>query len=132
MHVHAKGKHLLQVSALDLVMANRDSQTGEYNETYTLEAFVQALDQLDGDVGTKDVEKAVGCEYRTAIAKLHELEDRGIITSRRVGNAYLWGIVETTNMESGIVDQQETRGDVPSEEDGDPLPGDGIYDPSKE
>jgi len=108
-------------------MAHCDSQTGEYNETYPLEAFIQALDRLGGDVGTKDVEEAVGCEYRTAIARLHELEDRGIITSRRVGNAYLWSLAEIHNMESRSGDRQASTENSPSEEDGDPLRGTDTY-----
>jgi CRP-like cAMP-binding protein len=38
----------------------------------------------------EEVADEVGCKYRTANAKLHELEERGEITSQKVGNAYLW------------------------------------------
>lgn len=34
-----KGEVLLQTPALDWLMPNRDSQTGQYNETYPLAAF---------------------------------------------------------------------------------------------
>jgi hypothetical protein len=115
-------------------MAHRDSQTGEYNETYPLEAFVQTLDRLGGDVGTKDVEEAVGCEYRTAIAKLHELEDRGLVTFRRVGNAYLWSLPATCNMASTSQNEdasQEREAAPEGEKDDDPIEG-GVYQADEE
>jgi CRP-like cAMP-binding protein len=72
------------------VMADRDGDSGKYTETYTLDEFVDALEALGGSAGTQDVADEVGCKYRTANAKLHELEERGEISSRKVGNAYLW------------------------------------------
>ena len=113
-------------------MAHRDDQTGEYHETYPLEAFIQAFDQLDEEVGTKAVEQAVGCQYRTAIKKLHELEDRGIVTSRRIGNAYLWSLAETGDVEGRSVDRElSTDEPSPEADEGSPL-GTGPYDPTDE
>lgn len=76
------------------VMADRDDDSGQYTETYPLEEFTAALDALGGSAGTQDVADEVGCKYRTANAKLHELEDRGEIGSTKVGNAYLWMLEE--------------------------------------
>ena len=115
-------------------MAYRDSETGVYDERYPLDAFVQALDRLGGDVGTKDVEEAVGCEYRTAIAKLHELENRGLVTSRRVGNAYLWNLPETNNIASSSQNNaasQEREAVPEGEKDDDPIEG-GVYQADEE
>jgi len=75
-------------------MADRDDDSGRYTETYPLRDFVEALDTLGGAAGTQEVADEVGCEYRTANAKLHELEDRGEISARKVGNAYLWSLTE--------------------------------------
>ena len=72
------------------VMADRDDNSGKYTETYPLEEFTDALNALGGSAGTQEVADEVGCKYRTANAKLHELEDRGEIASQKVGNAYLW------------------------------------------
>lgn len=36
----------------------------------------------------------VGCKHRTANAKLHELEEQDRVTSKKVGNAYLWQTAE--------------------------------------
>ncbi|MFC6764183.1 ArsR family transcriptional regulator [Natrinema soli] len=75
-------------------MAERNDDSGRYTKTYPLEDFLTALEELGGAAGTQDVADEVGCKYRTANAKLHELEDEGEITSRKVGNAYLWELVD--------------------------------------
>lgn len=84
-------KSLLQVDAMEEVMPkDRDEQTGKYTERYTLGDFLSALESLDGSAGTQEVADEVGCAYRTAHAKLTELESDGELTSRKVGNAKLW------------------------------------------
>lgn len=72
------------------VMADRDEDSGKYTETYPLGEFADALNTLGGSAGTQDVADEVGCKYRTANQKLHELEDRGEVVSKKIGNAYLW------------------------------------------
>jgi len=72
------------------LMAERDEDSGKYTETYALDEFRAALERLGGAAGTQEVADEVGCKYRTANAKLHELEDNGDVTARKVGNAYLW------------------------------------------
>ena len=71
---------------------DRDEESGEYTETYPLEEVLAALETLSGSAGTQDVADEVGCAYRTAYAKLTELEERGDVTSRKVGNARLWEV----------------------------------------
>jgi len=84
-------KPLLQVSAMDEVMPkDRDEQTGKYTERYNPENFLSALESLGGSAGTQEVADEVGCAYRTAHAKLTELEEEGKLNSRKVGNAKLW------------------------------------------
>ncbi|ELY83544.1 hypothetical protein [Natrinema altunense] len=68
----------------------RDEKSGKYTERYLPDTFVTALEELSGAATTQEVADEVGCAYRTAFAKLSELEDAGGITSRTVGNAYLW------------------------------------------
>lgn len=84
----------MQMVAQVDVMANRDDESGRYSETYPLSDFIEALEDLGGSAGTQDVADEVGCKYRTANAKLHELEERGEVTARKVGNAYLWMLDE--------------------------------------
>lgn len=87
-------KALMQMPAQAFPMAERDDDSGRYTETYPPEEFVDALDALGGAAGTQDIADEVGCKYRTANAKLHELEDAGRISSKKVGNAYLWELRE--------------------------------------
>lgn len=100
-------------------MPDRDTDSGQYKETYPLKAFIDALLVLDEEVGTKDVEEEVGCEYRTAYGKLHELEDMGLVSERRIGNAHLWSLSK-----DGEASTTENEGNDGWEE--------GIYDPTEE
>lgn len=76
------------------MVAHRDDDSGRYTETYPLNAFLAALESLGGSAGTQAVADEVGCKYRTANAKLHELEDEERVSSQKVGNAYLWTLVD--------------------------------------
>jgi hypothetical protein len=67
----------------------RDEDSGQFTPTFTDEEFLDAVE--DGDLPTtNDVADAVGCQYRTAYARLGELEDEGKIASRTVGNSLVW------------------------------------------
>jgi hypothetical protein len=112
-------------------MPERDGQTGEYAETYPLADFRQALEGL-GEAGTKRVEQAVDCQYRTAIAKLHELEDQGVVASRRVGNAYLWRLADSTDVRAHDAKRESDVTESRSEGTVDPLDSSGPYDPTDE
>lgn len=91
-------KSLLQVGAMDGVMPkDRDEQTGKYTEQYTPENFLSALKSLGDSAGTQEIADEVDCAYRTAYAKLTELEENGKITSRKVGNAKLWELNSPEN-----------------------------------
>lgn len=84
-------KPLLQEDAMDEVMPkDRDEETGKYTERYSRENFLSAIESLGGSAGTQELADEVDCAYRTAHAKLTELEEKGILTSRKVGNAKLW------------------------------------------
>ena len=74
---------------------DRDEETGKYTERYSSDEFLSALESLDGAAGTQEVANEIGCAYRTAHAKLTELEKEDKITSRKVGNAKLWMLPET-------------------------------------
>lgn len=83
---------------MDEVMPkDRDEQTGKYTERYTPENFLSALESLGGSAGTQEVADEVGCAYRTAHSKLSELEDKGDLTFRKVGNAKLWELSSSGN-----------------------------------
>ncbi|MFC7175362.1 ArsR family transcriptional regulator [Haloplanus litoreus] len=72
---------------------DRDEESGRYREVYSVESFLKALRQFDGAAGTQEIADEVGCEYRTA-REAHRYGTRGVITSRKVGNANLWMLVD--------------------------------------
>jgi hypothetical protein len=74
---------------------DRDKETGKYTETYPIDEYLSALESLGGSGGTQEVADEVGCAYRTAYAKLTQLEKDGDISSRKVGNARLWKLKKT-------------------------------------
>lgn len=68
----------------------RDESSGQYAETYSREAFTDAIRAEGGMAGTQEIADRVGCVYDTAYKKLRALEDEGYVTSRKVANARLW------------------------------------------
>lgn len=72
--------------------AGRDEDTGQFTETYPLDAFVDAIREMGGEAGTKAVAERIGCSYETAYKKLQTLKDAGEVDHRQVGNAYLWEV----------------------------------------
>jgi predicted ArsR family transcriptional regulator len=72
---------------------DRDEESGQFTEEYPREDFLDALEEI-GPAGTTDVSNIVGCDRRTAYLKLQQLEEDGVIHSRKVGNALLWEIAE--------------------------------------
>jgi len=71
----------------------RDEDSGQFTPTFADEEFVAAIESHDLPT-TNEVADAVGCKYRTAYARLGELEDEGTVTSRKVGNSLVWMLVE--------------------------------------
>jgi len=72
----------------------RDDDTGQYTEEFPAERFLQSIHDLGGAAGTQEIADGVGCKYRTAYGKLRKLEDDGAVSSRKVGNARLWSVVD--------------------------------------
>lgn len=70
--------------------ADRDEESGLYQETYPPEDFISALEAEGGSAGTQAVADRVECAYETAYKKLRSLADDDEIGRRKVGNAVLW------------------------------------------
>ena len=86
-------------------MPQRNNETGRYTASYPPKRFIDALDDLDGEGTTQDVRERVGCAYRTAHARLSELEANDQITSLSVGRAKLWRLLDDgTKQERGTKD----------------------------
>lgn len=68
----------------------RDEKSGQYVESYPPEQFIDAITDRDGMASTPEIIETVGCSNRLALDRLRALEAEGRVTSRKVGNAYLW------------------------------------------
>lgn len=73
---------------------DRDEGSGRFTDSYAPEAFLEALRELGGAAGTRDVAEEVGCNRETARRRLTDLERHGKVTRSTVGDAYLWSLVE--------------------------------------
>lgn len=64
---------------------DRDERTEKYTERCTPENFLSASESLGVLAGTQEVADEVGCAYRTAHAKLTELEEEENSPLERLG-----------------------------------------------
>ena len=68
----------------------RDSETGKWSKTYTVEQVIGALEDQGGAASTAEVTDALGCSRRLALMRLRELERNERVSARKVGNSFLW------------------------------------------
>lgn len=68
---------------------DRDKETGEFNEEYPEEAFLDAIESLDIP-STNDVAETVGCSYTLAYHRLNKLADQGKVKKVEIGNSFAW------------------------------------------
>ena len=67
----------------------RDSETGQFDPTYSENEFLDALEQAD-DGTTSEIAEIVGCAYRTAYEYLTRLESDGRAKRRKLGTTSVW------------------------------------------
>lgn len=72
---------------------DKQGEDGKFKPTYDPEEFVDAVADLDLPA-TADVAEGVECPHRTALHHLNKLEDAGRLTSRSVGAAKVWDVVD--------------------------------------
>lgn len=70
---------------------DRDDESGRYTQSYTPEMVLEAIENRGG-ASTSEVADEIGSSRRLALRRLRELEDDGRVTSREIGNTYLWEI----------------------------------------
>ncbi|WP_458207320.1 transcriptional regulator [Haladaptatus sp. NG-SE-30] len=58
--------------------------------SFSLDEFREAIRAEGGMCGTRDVADRVGCSYELAFKRLHELQENGKITSKKVGGSRVW------------------------------------------
>ncbi|PHQ45126.1 MerR family transcriptional regulator [Halorubrum sp. C3] len=73
---------------------NRDDDSGQYSSAYQPEDFVDALGELGGSAGTRDVADEVGCHRDTARRRLLSLVEEGRVAKSTVGDAALWTLTD--------------------------------------
>jgi len=76
----------------------RDKESGQFDAHYSDQDFLDAVQDSNGG-GTTEVAETVGCDRRTAYLRLKQLEEAGKVTSREVGNAFLWTVKEDADAE---------------------------------
>lgn len=74
------------------IMPDRDEETGKYTGKYSIKDFLDAIRDEGGMAGTGDVADQVGCAHDTAYKRLQNMEEQGLVSSRKVGNTLLWSI----------------------------------------
>jgi len=57
---------------------------------YSLDEFLDALKNRNGEATTPEITSEVGCSDETTRRRMKELEEAGIVTSRKIVNAPLW------------------------------------------
>jgi uncharacterized membrane protein len=68
-------------------MKNDDRNFGR---EYSLNEFLEALENHGGDATTPEITSEVGCSGETTRRRMKELEEEGKVTSRKIGNSPLW------------------------------------------
>lgn len=67
----------------------RDEDTGQYKEEFPVQAFLEAVRELETPT-TTNVAERVGCSYDLAYRRLNQLADQGELQKQNVGNSLLW------------------------------------------
>ena len=67
----------------------RDEDSGQFTRAVPDEEIIAHLAEQDG-AGTAEVADAFGYERPTAYRRLKDLEEDGVVRSRKVGNSLLW------------------------------------------
>lgn len=73
----------------DVVAPDRDKETGQFNQEYPRDQFIEAIDEL-GTPTTSSIANYVGCSYNLAYRRLTKLAEDGEISKTKVGKTYLW------------------------------------------
>ena len=69
----------------------RNSETGQFDPTYSEDEFLEALEEAD-DGTTSEVGEIVGCAYRTAYEYLTRLEANGRVRRQKLGTTSVWEV----------------------------------------
>jgi hypothetical protein len=74
-------------------MGDQRDEEGRYRKTYTEEAFLSALRDLEV-ASTQNVADSVGCSYDLAYRRLKQMEQEDRVRHEDVGNSFIWLLSE--------------------------------------
>lgn len=74
--------------------ARMKGNKGHFETQYPVSDFLDAIEELGGLAGTSDVAEEVGCARDTAYKKLKKLQEEERVSSRKVGGALVWEVVD--------------------------------------
>lgn len=76
-------------------MSREPNDTDEYTGAVTLDDILGVFDAVSSPVITAgDVAETVACSREMARRKLHNLEDRGDVASRKTADRVVWSLVD--------------------------------------
>ena len=73
---------------------DRDDESGRYKKSYTSDMVLETIEDYGGSASTSEVSDSLGSSRRLALMRLRELESDERVTARKVGNTFLWSVVD--------------------------------------
>ena len=71
-------------------MPDRDEESGRYTGEYSGDDFLQAISKEGGMAGTGEIADRVVCAHDNAYKRLQKMEERELVSSKKVGNTLIW------------------------------------------
>lgn len=68
---------------------DRRDDRGQFTPTYSEEEFLNAVSEYE-PAGTSEVADAVNCTYQNADYRLRQLEEKGKVRSKKIGQSLVW------------------------------------------
>lgn len=78
----------------------RDEDSGRFEEEYSPEEVIAAIQKHDGQAGTSDIAEEIGSSYGAARYKLRVMEEEGYLKSRQISGVYIWEVAENDKQEN--------------------------------
>ena len=78
----------------------RDEDSGRFEEEYSPEEVIAAIQKHDGQAGTSDIAEEIGSSYGAARYKLRVMEEEGYLESRQISGVYIWEVAENDKQEN--------------------------------
>ena len=73
----------------------RDEDSGRFEEEYSPEEVIAAIQKHSGEAGTPDIAEEIGSSHGTARYKLRVMEEQGYVESRKISGVYIWKVADS-------------------------------------